>query len=85
MAGPPARMRDVIQAVARQSTWGPSQRCSSKVKVTQTATVGDGIQAETTQVSACYIERAQRCYGRPNYAMTLSYQWTAFNAYLIQN
>jgi len=37
------------------------------------------------EVSACYIERAQRCYGRPNYAMTLSYQWTAFNVYLMQN
>ena len=30
------------------------------------------------EVSAC-------CYGRPNYAMTTSYQWTAFNVYLVQN
>jgi len=37
------------------------------------------------EVSACYIERAQHCYGRPNYAMTTSYQWTAFNVYLMQN
>jgi len=32
------------------------------------------------EVSACDIERAQHCYGRPNYAMTTSYQWTAVAA-----
>ena len=37
------------------------------------------------EVSACCIERAQRCYGRPNYAITSSYQWTAFNVYPMQN
>ena len=53
-----------------------TQRSSSKVKVVQNVTVGCGISQNLWLVI---------CYGRPNYAMTSSYQWTSINVYLMQN